>query len=102
MILYELLTAQRPFAGQTATQVLDAVRQADPPLPRSLREQIPGPLQAICLTALEKDAKRRYPSARQFLLDLERFLHGEAVTANPSLLADVLDHGIQRHIWDLG
>ncbi len=101
VILYELLTGRRPFGGQTATQVLQAVRKADPPLPRSLRQQIPGPLQAICLAALEKDPELRYPSARQLLLDLERFLNGEAVTANPSLLGSILDHGIERHVSDL-
>ncbi|HVT88401.1 MAG TPA: serine/threonine-protein kinase [Tepidisphaeraceae bacterium] len=101
VILFELLTGQRPFAGHTAAQVITAIRLADPPLPRSLREEIPGALQAICLTALEKDPARRYPSATQFLIDLERFVHGEAVYADPTLLVSVLEHGIDRHVSDL-
>ena len=101
VILFELLTGQRPFAGQTEGQVLRAIREADPPLPRSLREEVPGALQAICLAALEKDARLRYPSAREFLLDLDRFVHGEAVAADPTLLASALDHGIERHVSDI-
>jgi serine/threonine protein kinase len=101
VILFELLTGQRPFPGQTQSQVITSIRQADPPLPRSLREEIPGALQAICLTALEKDPGRRYPSAGRFLLDIERFLRGEAVSADPKLLVTVLEHGIDRHVADL-
>jgi serine/threonine protein kinase len=101
VILFELLTGQRPFTGPTSGDILLAVRKSDPPLPRSLRPDIPGALQAICLTALEKNPAQRYPSARQFLLDLERFLNGEPVAANPALLASILDHGIERHINDL-
>ena len=101
VVLFEVLTGQRPFTGATARETVDAVRHGNPPLPRELRSEIPGPLQAICLTALEKDPARRYPTARHFLLDLERFLSGEAVVANPGMLTDILEHGIDRHVADL-
>jgi serine/threonine protein kinase len=101
VILFELLTGQRPFGGASESAVLAAVRLANPPLPRSLRDQIPGDLQAICLTALEKDPARRYPSAHEFLLDLERFSRGEVVWADPTLLTNVLDHGIAKHLGDI-
>lgn len=101
VILFELLTQQRPFTGATEAQIIIAIRQMDPPLPRSLRQEIPGALQAICLTAMEKDPAHRYSSAGEFLLDLERFLRGEAIAANPTLLVSALDHGIERHITDL-
>jgi len=101
IILFELLTGQRPFAGQTEGQLITAIRQTNPALPRSLRPEIPGALQAICLTALEKDPSRRYPSAKEFLLDLRRFINGDAVWADPTLLASVLEHGIERHVQDL-
>lgn len=101
VILFEVLTGERPFRGGTAREVLEAIRQADPPLPRALRPEIPGALQAICLTALEKSPELRYPSAQAFLMDLERYLKGEAVAANPKLLASVLEHGIERHVSDL-
>ncbi|MCK4623812.1 MAG: protein kinase [Phycisphaerae bacterium] len=101
IILFELLTGQRPFQGACAEEVVRAIRESDPPLPRALKADLPGPLQAICLTALEKDPDRRYPSARHFFLDIERFVNGEAVTADPTQLADILEHGIDRHLNDL-
>lgn len=101
VILFEILTGQRPFAGASVEDIQRSIRQSDPPLPRALNADIPGPLQAICLAALEKEPSKRYDSARQFLLDLERFLEGEPVTANPTLLADILEHGIERHTNEL-
>ena len=80
-MLFELLTGQRPFTGAGPAEVIRAIQESDPPLPRTLREDIPGALQAICLTALARDPGDRYLSARHFLLDVERFLNGEAVTA---------------------
>jgi len=99
--LFELLTGQRPFGGEGPEDVVRSICEDDPPLPRALNGSVPGRLQAICLTALEKDPSRRYATARHFLLDLERFLDGEAVVANPTLLQNVLDHGIDRHVGDL-
>jgi len=101
IVLFELLTGQRPFKGQSPEQLVRSLCEEDPPLPRALNGSVPGRLQAICLSALEKEPDRRYPTARHFLLDLERFLDGEAVVANPTLLQNVLDHGIDRHVADL-
>ncbi|MBN1766748.1 MAG: DUF2157 domain-containing protein [Sedimentisphaerales bacterium] len=101
IILFELLTGRRPFNGSSSYGIIQAIRQSDPPLPRALNGSIPGSLQAVCLSALEKDPQRRYPGAREFLMDLERFMQGEPVVANPTMLQDILEHGVDRHINDL-
>jgi hypothetical protein len=101
VMLFELLTGQRPFTGATTADVLRAVRDDPPPLPRELRADLPGALQAVCLAAIEKDPADRYATARDMLLDLDRYLAGEAVTANPRMLQDILDHGVARHVEDL-
>ncbi len=101
IILFELLTGRRPFLGKGEGPLIAAIGESDPPLPRSLREDIPGALQAICLSALEKDPARRYASADEFLMDIERFRKAEAVWANPTLLASVLEHGIEQHVGDI-
>ncbi|MCF7957057.1 MAG: DUF2157 domain-containing protein [Phycisphaerae bacterium] len=101
VILFELLTGQQPFTGTTVQQVTDAITHSDPPLPRALNSEIPGPLQAICLMALEKDTKDRYKNGQEFLLDMQRFIKGEPVVANPSLLTDILEHGVENHLNNL-
>jgi serine/threonine protein kinase len=101
VVLFEILTQQRPFTGTTLTGIAQAIRESNPPLPRSLNADIPGPVQAICLTALEKMPENRYSSAREFLLDLERYLQGEPVVASPKMLAHILEHGVERHVNNL-
>ena len=101
IILFEMLTGERPFAGRSTKETITHITSQNPPLPRSLRPEIPAAVQAICLTALEKDPTRRYASAREFLLDLRRWQAGEAVVADPTLLTAVLEHGIERHVHDL-
>lgn len=101
IILFELLTGERPLAGRSIHETAADITTKNPPLPRSLRAEIPAAMQAICLTALEKDPHRRYASAKEFLLDLRRWQAGEAVVADPTLLTTVLEHGIERHVHDL-
>ena len=98
VILYELLTNRRPFVGDATEDVLRAVREADPVLPEMIAPETPPPLQRICLAALERDARRRYPAARDLSDDLRRYLRNETVSARPSILADRFVDELQRHI----
>jgi hypothetical protein len=81
VILYRLLTGRRPFDAEDTDEVLRQVRFADPPAPRSLRPDLPAGLEAVVLRCLEKDPRRRYPTARSLAEDLERWLAGEPVEA---------------------
>lgn len=85
--LYTLLTGQPPFDGPTAQSVLRDVLDRDPPRLRSLRADLPLPVESIVRKAMHKEPAQRYGSALEFALDLERFLRGEKVLArSPSLL----------------
>jgi len=53
--------------------------------------QLPADVDAIALTALEKDRARRYPSAAALAADVRRFLGGEPVLARPPSAA--------YHLW---
>ena len=79
--LYHLATGSSPFAGPTAQSVLKAVMDSDPPAPRRLRADLPKPLEAIILRAMEKEPARRFGSAEEMADDLDRFLAGERVLA---------------------
>ncbi|NQT14137.1 MAG: protein kinase [Planctomycetes bacterium] len=81
-ILFELLTGERPFRGNTR-MLLHQVMNEEPPRLRSLNASIPRDLETICLKCLEKDPRRRYASAQEVADDLRRFLAGRAVLARP-------------------
>jgi hypothetical protein len=83
VILYELLTGQRPFIGHTATEVTYRIRTADPPRPRTLRPGLDRGLETIVLKCLEKDLARRYASAEALADDLARWRRGEPIVARP-------------------
>lgn len=80
-ILSELLTGTRAFDGDSVTDVLLRVREADPAL---LPNGIPRDLRTIVATCLAKDPARRYPSANALALDLERWLEHEPILARPT------------------
>ncbi|HBF23857.1 MAG TPA: hypothetical protein DDW23_08615 [Planctomycetes bacterium] len=79
--LYEALTFQRAFEGDTGPQVLERILMEDPPDPDDVRAGIPSELSLICMKALEKNRKRRYQTMADFGADLERFLKDEPIKA---------------------
>jgi tetratricopeptide (TPR) repeat protein len=83
VILFELLTGERPFRGNPRT-LLKQVVEDEPPSPRKLDSQIPRDLETICLKCLQKEATRRYASAQELADDLGRYLRREPIHARPT------------------
>lgn len=80
VILYELLTGERPFQGNRRMLLLQ-VLDDDPKPPRQLNGQIPRDLETICLKALAKNPAKRYQTSLELRDDLNRFLQGEPIKA---------------------
>jgi eukaryotic-like serine/threonine-protein kinase len=70
VVFYELLTARRPFSGETLGEVLDQVKNVEPRPPRQSEESIPKELDRICLKSLSKRVSDRYSTARDMAEDL--------------------------------
>jgi WD40 repeat protein len=83
VVLYQLLTGQVPFRGDSALEVLRAVTNDEPVRPRRLQPRLPRDLEAITLHCLEKAPGRRYPTALALAEDLQRFREGRQVAARP-------------------
>ncbi len=81
VVLFELLTLERPFEGDDWPLVLEQILRSEPPRLRRLQPRIPRDLVAICEKALEKDVRRRYLSAAELTEDLRRFQHLETPLA---------------------
>lgn len=77
VILYELLTGSRPFAG-TATEVLGQILHVDPQPPTQRRAEIDPRLEAICLKAMAKNPADRFGSMREFAAAIDAMLRTPA------------------------
>ena len=73
VVLYELVTGKRPFGGDNALAIMRSISEDQPPLPGSLRSDVPPAFDAIVERALKKHTSERYASANDLLKDLEAF-----------------------------
>lgn len=87
VVLYEMLTSERPFRGEPHLLVYQVLHN-EPPRPRSLNDQIPYDLEMVCLRAMSKQPQDRYPTTLAFAEDLERYLAREPVHAAPANMLD--------------
>ena len=102
VILYELLCGVPPYQGETAEDVLAAVRHGEPKLPAEVAPDVPPALQAIALKAMERRPADRYQTARDMARDLDRFLAGQTVDARPTLYATTLGNRVRPHLDQIG
>jgi WD40 repeat protein len=79
VVLYELLSGQRPFDHKDPRTWVYHLKYSPPPVLRSLDATIPQDLEAICLTTLAKKPGDRYPSCQDLADDLRRWQEGEPV-----------------------
>ena len=70
VVMYEMLTGQLPFQSDNAVSVAIMQMQQEAKRPREINPNIPLGLEQITLRAMQKNAKDRYQSASEMLLDL--------------------------------
>jgi eukaryotic-like serine/threonine-protein kinase len=80
VILYEMVTGQRPFEGETPLSVAHKQKYELPANPNEINAQVTEELNRVIMRCLEKDKEKRYQSAEELRSDLVR-LEGEIPTA---------------------
>ena len=71
VVLYQMGTGQRPFAGANAVTTLEAVMNHKPVSPLKLNPNLPPELEGILGRAMEKERGNRYPNALAMKGDLQ-------------------------------
>jgi serine/threonine-protein kinase len=87
IVLYEMLTGETPFSGDTPLAIAYKHVRETPEPPSSVNADVPGELDAITMKALAKNPDNRYDTAAEMREDLERFLSGQKVRATPLMAA---------------
>jgi len=80
IVLYELLTGEVPFSGESPVEVAMKHLSRVPAPPSRLRPELPHDLDLIVMRALAKDPDERYRSADEMDADLARVARGLAVS----------------------
>jgi eukaryotic-like serine/threonine-protein kinase len=86
-VLFELLTGEPPFTGDSPVAVAYQHVREDPKPPSSLNSRVPPQLDAIVLKAMAKGAPNRYQSAAEMRTDLVRVLSNQRPLA-PMVMSD--------------
>jgi eukaryotic-like serine/threonine-protein kinase len=76
IVLYEMLTGQRAFYGESDFATLELVRDVRLDSPRRHNPEIPEALERIVMRALAKDRELRYQTAMDLHDDLQSFMYG--------------------------
>ncbi len=112
IVLYELLTGQRPYQikGNSFAEIERAICGTEPEKPSAavrqnspgqikLSRQLTGDLDNIILMAMRKEPERRYASVEQFSEDIRRHQNGLPVNARQDTVRYRTSKFVRRHRW---
>jgi len=83
VLLYEILTGEKPFPGQSITTVIYKIVNEEPIPPRTLNPSLHQGLSDIVMRALAKEPEVRYQSCRELLEDLRNYRALTPASGNP-------------------
>lgn len=72
VVIYQLVTGQRPFAGATTADIFVSVLSKEPPPMSTYAADLPPELEWIVSKALSKDVESRYQTSKELRADLEK------------------------------
>jgi len=81
IVLYEMATGQRPFRDPIPSRLINAILNSPPVKASSLNPAVSPGLDGLIFKTLDKDPERRYQSARELRVDLQRLLTPGSVTS---------------------
>ncbi|HLL77446.1 MAG TPA: protein kinase, partial [Pyrinomonadaceae bacterium] len=110
VVLYEMVTGRKPFAGETVSHTIVAILEREPAPLSGYAPEAPEELQQIVSKALRKDRAERYASMDEMLAELREVceevtfrarqeLHLSSGGASAQAARDATGHGRARRGW---
>ena len=90
LVLYEMLTSKKAFAGDSELSVLEQVRDPIIAAPSSHNPEVGPEIDRIVFQALQADRDDRYQSAFELQRDIEQVMRSREWTADHTAIADFL------------
>jgi hypothetical protein len=109
VVLYELLTGQRPFTADSLDMLVEKILHQEPAPPSSLRAALPKEIDRVVLRALGKKPQFRYATWAEFALDLSNvgklILPSDAIMDSEKFVAlkrvEMLANLSDAELWEL-
>ncbi|MGA2098872.1 MAG: serine/threonine-protein kinase, partial [Candidatus Acidiferrum sp.] len=101
VLLYEMVTGEKPFPGQNITTVIYKIVNEEPVPPRQIDPSIHPGISAVVMKALAKEPEARYQSCREMLEDLRNY-RSIAPGASPDKTLVVSNQGMPNATLPLG
>lgn len=92
VLLYEMLTGEKPFPGNTVTEVMYRVMHHPPRDPADYNVRLSPALRAVLMKALERDSAMRFQTAESFTSALQQELGAPADVGGLEELATVIEN----------
>jgi eukaryotic-like serine/threonine-protein kinase len=105
LILYEMVTGEVPFTGESTLKVMYQRIQEKPKSPKLINASLPNWLVRIIMRCLEKDPADRYQSAYEILADLQGGKTGSSSNishSGSSIQIQIPEFASRRWIWIVG
>jgi serine/threonine protein kinase len=99
-VIYEMVAGQKPFIGETPSDIFAAILKDEPVSLSQLAPETPAELERIVNKALQKNREERYQVVKDLLLDLKALkedLDFQAKLHNKSTASSITDAGGKHH-----
>jgi eukaryotic-like serine/threonine-protein kinase len=97
-VLYEMLTGERAFSGDSPIETMSAILNADPLEQPAATVAISGPLEPLLRHCLEKQPDERFQSARDLAFQLQAIASGSLSTSSAERAVGASRGGARRFI----
>ncbi len=102
VVLYEILSGEKPFQGENYQEVITKILTEEPRLILQIAPELSAGLAEIIHRCLQKDKLKRYQNCEDLLLDIKKQIDFYQIQLAPKLISQYLENPALVSSWLLG